>query len=73
VVAAVEKGIETIVKAGKAAGVLAVDKALAEGYASKGASFVGVGVDASLLATSVRNLASQFCSDDKSSSLTAGY
>ena len=73
VVAAVEKGIKIIVNAGKAAGVLAVDKALAQGYAAKGANFVGVGVDVSLLATSVRNLANQFCTDDKASELTAGY
>jgi 4-hydroxy-2-oxoheptanedioate aldolase len=73
VVAAVEKGIETIIKAGKAAGVLAVDKKLAEGYAAKGASFVGVGVDASLLATSVRNLAAQFCKPENTSKLSAGY
>ncbi|MEM5550178.1 aldolase/citrate lyase family protein [Pseudoalteromonas neustonica] len=73
VVAAVEKGIETIVKAGKAAGVLAVDKTLAEGYADKGANFVGVGVDVSLLATSVRNLANQFCDTGEKSKLTAGY
>jgi len=73
VVAAVEKGIQTIVKAGKAAGVLAVDQTLAEGYAAKGASFVGVGVDVSLLATSVRNLANQFCNSGEKNKLKAGY
>lgn len=73
VVAAVEKGIETIIKAGKAAGVLAMDKVLAEGYAAKGASFVGVGVDASLLSTAVRNLANEFCSDDNADELIASY
>ena len=73
VVAAVEKGIEIIINAGKAAGVLAVDKTLAEGYAAKGANFVGVGVDVSILATSVRNLANQFCSIDKTSKIIAGY
>jgi 4-hydroxy-2-oxoheptanedioate aldolase len=72
VVAAVEQGIDTIVKAGKAAGVLAVDEKLANIYVEKGASFVGVGVDASLLATSVRNLATKFCNVD-SSNYTAGY
>ncbi|MFT6899425.1 MAG: 4-hydroxy-2-oxoheptanedioate aldolase [Paraglaciecola sp.] len=73
VVAAVEKGIKTIVKAGKAAGVLAVDEKLARVYAEKGANFIGVGVDASLLATSVRNLATKFCRTDEVSDLTAGY
>jgi len=72
VVAAVEKGIKTILKAGKAAGVLAVDKTLAEGYAAIGASFVGVGVDASLLATSLRNLAGQYCGADEKE-VTASY
>lgn len=73
VVSVVEKAIETIVKAGKAAGVLAVDEKLAKAYAAKGANFIGVGVDASLLATSVRNLAMQFCLDDNTANLTAGY
>jgi len=73
VVAAVEQGIETIVKAGKAAGVLAVDEGLAKGYAKKGANFIGVGVDASLLATSVRNLAIKFCHTNETSNITAGY
>ena len=34
---------------------------------------VGVGVDASLLATSVRNLAIQFCNTDETSNMTSGY
>ncbi|NRA71622.1 MAG: 4-hydroxy-2-oxoheptanedioate aldolase [Gammaproteobacteria bacterium] len=73
VVAVVEQAIQTIIKAGKAAGVLAVDEKLAKGYAKKGAKFIGVGVDASLLATSVRNLATQFCDPDETTKLTAGY
>ena len=60
VVAAIEKGFATIKAAGKAAGVLAVDPKLAEHYVSLGANFVGVGVDASLLAASVRQLARQY-------------
>jgi 4-hydroxy-2-oxoheptanedioate aldolase len=60
VVAAIETGFETIIGAGKAAGVLAVDTALAQAYVKKGASFVGVGVDAALLANATKQLASQF-------------
>jgi|TARA_R110002012_G_scaffold98260_1_gene235844 4-hydroxy-2-oxoheptanedioate aldolase len=65
VVKAVELGIETIISAGKAAGVLAVEKHLARGYAEKGATFIGVGVDASLLAASARNLAMQYCQSEQ--------
>lgn len=57
VVEAIEAGFKTIAAAGKAAGVLALDETLAKRYAGKGASFIGVGVDISLLAASVRQLA----------------
>jgi len=60
VVAAIAQGFETIKAAGKAAGVLAVDPNLARAYADMGASFVGVGVDASLLAGAARQLAKNF-------------
>ncbi len=60
VVAAIEAGFETILAAGKAAGILAVDEALAKNYIAKGASFVGVGVDNALLANATRQLADRF-------------
>lgn len=60
VVDAVTKGIKTITAAGKAAGVLAVDKDIAKHYQEAGAKFIGVGVDASLLAHGVRSLAAQY-------------
>lgn len=63
VIDAIEAGFKTIVAAGKAAGVLALDAALAKRYADKGASFIGVGVDVSLLAASLRQLARGFCAD----------
>lgn len=47
VVRIIEAGFKTVLAAGKAAGVLAVDEVLAKNYVAKGASFVGVGVDAS--------------------------
>lgn len=72
VVAAIEKGIKTITAAGKAAGVLAVNEALARDYAKKGASFIGVGVDISLMAASVRQLASRYCTEEEIT-IKAGY
>lgn len=75
VVHAIEKGFETILTAGKAAGVLAVDETLAHHYAEKGAKFIGVGVDASLLAASVRTLAQRFCKPqgDATKEIKASY
>ncbi|MBK4999966.1 2-keto-3-deoxy-L-rhamnonate aldolase [Pseudomonas sp. S31] len=60
VVAAIENAIDTVVRAGKAAGVLSTDPVLAARYRDRGARFVAVGVDASLLAQSTRTLLSQF-------------
>lgn len=73
VVEAIERGFASIKQAGKAAGVLAVDPKLAEHYVKLGANFVGVGVDASLLATSVRNLAAQFKHPDHQENNKASY
>ena len=58
--AAIEDGIERILKAGKAAGVIATDEALARHYLACGASFVAVGLDAQLLTRSSRDLAVRF-------------
>lgn len=60
VVAAVETALATIRGAGKAAGVMAVDPALAGRYARAGANFIGVGVDTALLANAAASLAAQF-------------
>ncbi len=60
VVSAIEAGFATIAGAGKAAGVLAVDEQLAQHYVAHGAVFVGVGVDAALLANATRQLANRF-------------
>jgi len=72
VVKAIEAGFETILAAGKAAGVLAVDEKLAHAYAKKGASFIGVGVDAALLSNATRQLANRFISSEDEAPL-AGY
>ena len=57
VVAAVSAALATIRAAGKAAGVLAVDAALAARYVAAGAQFIGVGVDTVLLANAAKQLA----------------
>ncbi len=72
VVAAIEAGIATILAAGKAPGILAVEEALAKHYVEIGACFVGVGVDNALLANATRQLAKRFIpgADDEQ---LAGY
>ncbi len=64
VVAAIENAIKTIIAAGKAPGLLAVNPKLARHYAALGAKFIGVGVDAALLASATTNLARQFIAAD---------
>jgi len=59
--AVIEQAIATITAAGKAAGILCTDEALARHYAHLGARFVAIGVDTSLLTQSARALASRFC------------
>lgn len=72
VVAAIENGFKVIQAAGKSAGVLAVTKDLVETYVEAGAKFIGVGVDAALLANATRQLASQYICD-ASEEESAGY
>lgn len=57
---AIEGGIATVRAAGKAAGVLAVDVALARRYLDQGAQFVAVGADVSLMVRACRELAGAF-------------
>jgi len=72
VVAAIENGFDVIQRAGKHSGVLAVTKELAQKYIDAGAKFVGVGVDAALLANATRELAGQFIADSPQEQ-SAGY
>ncbi|MEN3291040.1 MAG: 4-hydroxy-2-oxoheptanedioate aldolase [Burkholderiales bacterium] len=58
--AAIESGIRAIVSAGKAAGILIADEALAKRYLDLGCTFVAVGVDTSLLVSATRTLLSKF-------------
>lgn len=57
---AIDTAIATILRAGKAPGILCADEALARHYLGLGARFVAVGVDTSLLAQATRALAARF-------------
>jgi|TARA_B110000977_G_scaffold180919_1_gene241111 4-hydroxy-2-oxoheptanedioate aldolase len=72
VLAAIDHGFKIINNAGKKAGVLAVTKDLADHYINAGAHFVGVGVDAALLANATRKLAADFI-DSTEDDASAGY
>ena len=56
----IDAGIRTTKAAGKAAGVLATDPAIARHYVDQGATFVAVGVDTVMLVQACRALAAQF-------------
>jgi 4-hydroxy-2-oxoheptanedioate aldolase len=58
--AAVRNGIAAVRRAGKAAGVLTTEIAVARDYLGQGAAFVGVGVDTLLLVRAARELVGQF-------------
>ena len=58
--AAIDNGIRTIVKSGKAAGILTGDVTLAKHYLALGARFVAVGIDVTMLAQSSRKLLQEF-------------
>ncbi|MDP3925936.1 MAG: aldolase/citrate lyase family protein, partial [Hydrogenophaga sp.] len=57
-------GIATVRAAGKAAGILAVDPALAQQYLDAGALFVAVGVDTTLLVKAATRLVQRFGSGE---------
>ncbi len=61
--AAIEAAIGGIIAAGKAAGILTTDAALARRYLALGCRFVAVGVDVSLLVRATQALAESFCKD----------
>jgi 4-hydroxy-2-oxoheptanedioate aldolase len=58
--AAIDDAIKRIVGAGKAAGILTTDEALARRYLEMGATFVAVGLDNNLLARATSELAAKF-------------
>lgn len=57
---AIGKGIETIRAAGKAAGLLMADAVMAKDYIAKGANFVAVGTDVTILARGAEELSRQY-------------
>lgn len=57
---ALANGISTVLRAGKAAGILSADRKMAQQYLSMGAQFVAVGVDTTLLVTAARDTLAAF-------------
>jgi 4-hydroxy-2-oxoheptanedioate aldolase len=57
---AIAEGIKTVTKAGKAAGTLTGDRALAHEYLALGARFIAVGIDMALLSKAAFDLAAEF-------------
>jgi len=58
--AAIIQGIAAVSRAGKAAGTLTSDRALARRYLDHGAQLIAVGVDTTLLVQAARDLAAEF-------------
>jgi 4-hydroxy-2-oxoheptanedioate aldolase len=56
----IRNGIDTVRRAGKAAGVLAPDREIAQDYLAAGATFVAVGTDTGLLSRAAADLAASF-------------
>ncbi|OCW23682.1 MULTISPECIES: 4-hydroxy-2-oxoheptanedioate aldolase [Pseudomonas] len=69
--AAIEDAIARIRNAGKAAGILSADQALARRYIELGAAFVAVGVDTTVLMRGLQSLAAAF-KDSPAPAVTAG-
>jgi 4-hydroxy-2-oxoheptanedioate aldolase len=59
----IEGAIDRVVRAGKAAGILTTDNALARRYIERGVTFCAVGVDTMMLAHSARALVRKFKND----------
>lgn len=71
--AAVEDGLARIIRAGKPAGILTADRALAGRYIELGATFVAVGTDVTLLSQSTSSLASAFKATGAAGIKSTGY
>ena len=69
---AILDGIATVRRAGKAAGILMADRALAQRYIDAGALFVAVGVDTTLLVRAAQDLAAHFKRKDSPASSGPG-
>ena len=75
VVQTIDRSIEKISKAGKAAGILALEESQARHYLEVGVTFVGVAVDTLILGNGARQIASRFKGDQSSEEkdLSKGY
>jgi len=71
--AVVEDGLARIIKAGKPAGILTADNALAQRYLDLGASFVAVGTDVTLFSQATSALAAKFKSVPAPAKGASGY
>lgn len=71
--AAVEDGIARIIKAGKPAGILTADQALARRYLELGATFVAVGTDVTVFSSATSKLAQSFANVSPTTNDGAGY
>lgn len=71
--ASIEQVIDRILAGGKAPGILAVDETLARHYIERGARFVAVGVDATMLAQATRGLAARFKGSTVAAAGRSGY
>ena len=71
--AVVEDGLTRIIKAGKPAGILTADNALAQRYLDLGASFVAVGTDVTLFSQATSALAAKFKSVPAPAKGASGY
>ncbi len=71
--AAIEDAIARINRAGKAAGILTPDEALARKYLDLGALFVAVGLDTNLLVSTTSALAARFKDGAKAAPASSTY
>jgi 4-hydroxy-2-oxoheptanedioate aldolase len=69
---AICSGIESVRRAGKAAGVLAPDRAIAAEYLAAGATFVAVGTDTGLLTRAAADLAASYKGNMQAAAVTKG-
>ncbi len=77
VVATIKEGLKKIKAAGKFGGLLNMDPSLTQAYIDAGATFVGVGVDTSMLAQASKALADKYCNPESAANApakpSAGY
>ncbi|MEB2847852.1 2-keto-3-deoxy-L-rhamnonate aldolase [Rhizobiales bacterium RZME27] len=73
VLSMIDQAIETIVAAGKPAGILTFDEELNRRFIDKGASFVAVGADVTVLLTTLASLSNRYKDVDAGPAKVASY